>query len=82
MNDIEVFLVDFLDEFADVKVTDCSKNANLVELNLLDSMVWMNLIMQLDEAFGVEVDIEELIENKTFCQICTYVERQIRASKN
>ena len=36
MNDIEVFLVDFLDEFADVKVTDCSKNANLVELNLLE----------------------------------------------
>ena len=29
-------------------------------------MVWMSLIMQLDEAFGVEVDIEELIENKTF----------------
>jgi len=82
MNDIEVFLRDFLDEFADINVADYSKDANLVELNLLDSMIWMNLIMQIDEVFNVEMDIEELIEKKSFCQICVYIEREICASKD
>ena len=77
MQEINVFVKNFFVEYANFDVTALSANANLVELNLIDSMVWMHLIMQIDEVFNVDVDVEILIEKKSFEQICEYLENQV-----
>jgi acyl carrier protein len=82
MQEIDVFVKDFFVEYANIDVTDFPSNTNLIELNLLDSMVWMNLIMQIDEVFNIDVDVEILIENKNFDQICAYIETQVTTLGN
>lgn len=77
MQEIELFVKNFFIECTNVDVTDFPANTNLVELNLLDSMVWMNLIMQIDEVFNIDVDVEILIEKKSFEQISEYLENQV-----
>jgi len=73
---MEQKLKEIIAENMDVKVEDITRESNFVEDFGVDSLEMVELVVELEQSFGVLITNEELATVKTFGDLLDFVEKK------
>ena len=79
--EIKLFLSNFFKETRGLEYEELEKVTDLVEAQILDSFMWMNLLMQVEDLFRCELDVDLLVEQRTVTDLLHFIEQAIEISK-
>ena len=80
MQPVNQFLEDAFFDCKQINIGDLASGLDLIEEGILDSLMWMNLLMKIEEVYEVEMDIEVLIAQKTFLDLSIAIENTVNPS--
>lgn len=80
MADVEQFIKGVLEEITGEMIAD--NELLLLEEELLDSISILFLVSEIEERYGIQIPMEEIVENnfKNIASIVAYVEKRIDCS--
>ena len=79
--EIKLFLSNFFKETRGLEYAELEKVTDLVEAQILDSFMWMNLLMQVEDLFRSELDVDLLVKQRTVTDLLHFIEQAIEISK-
>ncbi len=75
---IETKVIEIVGGFLDIETSEITVNSNLKEDLNADSLDFVELVMELEEAFDFEADEEKLAEIKTIGDIVKFIEENTK----
>lgn len=74
-------VIDFLDKFLmdtrGRRYEELLDVTDIIAAELFDSFMWMHLLMRVDENYGCELDLDELICQKTLPDLAEFISDSI-----
>lgn len=75
---VETFLMDFFKQNRGIELDYLEKIPDMVEAEIMDSFMWMNLLMKVEEEFQCELDIDLLLTQSSINDLKNFISSSVK----